>query len=87
MAKILRACLGGFVPASGPINRTFTDGFLVVGDAAGQTKATTGGGFNIGGYCALIAGKVASDSIEKDDYSKNFLKRYQQTQDIVLLKI
>jgi digeranylgeranylglycerophospholipid reductase len=69
---------GGFVPASGPISRTVADGFLVVGDAAGQTKATTGGGFNIGGYCALIAGKIASESIQRNDYSKNFLKRYQK---------
>ncbi|MFX0085615.1 MAG: geranylgeranyl reductase family protein [Candidatus Hodarchaeota archaeon] len=69
---------GGFVPASGPISRTFSDGFLVVGDAAGQSKATTGGGFNIGGYCGLIAGRIASESIQRSDYSKKFLKRYQQ---------
>lgn len=69
---------GGFVPASGPIPRTFTNGFMVAGDAAGQTKATTGGGFNIGGYCGYLAGKVAAESAHVNNYSSNFLKKYQQ---------
>jgi flavin-dependent dehydrogenase len=33
---------------------------LLVGDAAGQTKATTGGGVIFGGKCAAIAGKHAT---------------------------
>lgn len=69
---------GGFVPANGPISKTFTDGFMVVGDAAGQTKATTGGGFNIGGYCGLLAGKVAAEAILINNHSSNFLKKYQR---------
>jgi len=69
---------GGFIPANGPINKSYTDGFLVAGDAAGQTKATTGGGFNIGGYCGLIAGKIASEAIERDNFTGTFLKKYEQ---------
>ncbi|MHA2203600.1 MAG: NAD(P)/FAD-dependent oxidoreductase, partial [Candidatus Hodarchaeales archaeon] len=69
---------GGFVPACGPIPRTFTNGFMVAGDAAGQTKATTGGGFNIGGYCGYLAGKVAAESVFFDKYTSAFLKKYQQ---------
>ncbi len=33
----------------------------LVGDAAGQTKATTGGGVIFGGQCAMLAGMHASD--------------------------
>jgi digeranylgeranylglycerophospholipid reductase len=69
---------GGFVPAHGPISKTYADGFMVVGDAAGQTKATTGGGFNIGGYCGLLAGKVAAEAIISNNQSSNFLKKYQR---------
>ena len=69
---------GGFVPASGPIPRTYTNGFMVVGDAAGQTKATTGGGFNIGCYCGYLAGKIAAESISLKNYTSAFMKKYQQ---------
>jgi len=34
-------------------------GVMLVGDAAGQTKATTGGGVLFGAWCAEIAGKTA----------------------------
>jgi geranylgeranyl reductase family protein len=54
---------GGVVAACGPISKTSTPGFLAVGDAAGQVKATTGGGVNIGAYCGKIAGAVAAKNI------------------------
>ncbi|MHA1227263.1 MAG: geranylgeranyl reductase family protein [Candidatus Hodarchaeales archaeon] len=69
---------GGFVPACGPIPKTYATGFLVAGDAAGQAKATTGGGFNIGSACGFIAGKVAADAVRENDFSASFLKRYQK---------
>ncbi|MHA1214480.1 MAG: geranylgeranyl reductase family protein [Candidatus Hodarchaeales archaeon] len=69
---------GGFVPACGPIPKTYATGFLVAGDAAGQAKATTGGGFNIGSACGFIAGKVAADAVRKNDFSASFLKKYQK---------
>lgn len=34
---------------------------LLVGDAAGQTKASTGGGILFGGNCAILAGKHANN--------------------------
>ena len=57
-AKI-RQVRGGIVTATGPIKKSFANGYISVGDTAGQTKATTGGGVNIGGYCGRIAGSVA----------------------------
>ena len=43
---------------------------LLVGDAAGQVKATTGGGVVFGGNCAKIAGSLAPIIIESDDSSE-----------------
>jgi len=72
-AKI-RKKMGGKVPLGGPIKKTVTDNFIVVGDAAGQTKPTTGGGVITGGICAIIAAKAAKKAIEKQNFSKNFLQ-------------
>ena len=68
---------GGFVPAFGPVNNTVMDGLMLIGDAAGQAKATTGGGVNIGGYCGRIAGKIATESIKHNNTSKKFLQKYE----------
>ncbi|MBS7612195.1 NAD(P)/FAD-dependent oxidoreductase [Candidatus Bathyarchaeota archaeon] len=40
----------------GPLPKTFNSRFLSVGDAAGQSKPTTGGGIFTGTLCGLIAG-------------------------------
>jgi flavin-dependent dehydrogenase len=53
------------------------DGLLVVGDAAGHTKATTGGGVILGGLCALKAGEVAAKAVEVGDMSASFLSSYE----------
>ena len=69
----------GVVVTGGPIPRTYLDGLLVVGDAAGQTKPTTGGGVILGGLCALEAGRVAADALSLGDPSAGFLQRYEST--------
>ncbi|MFW9903071.1 MAG: geranylgeranyl reductase family protein [Candidatus Thorarchaeota archaeon] len=68
---------GGFVPAAGPVKRTFHDNFIVAGDAAGQTKATTGGGVNIGGYCGRLAGITARNILTKEVSSSQNCRDYQ----------
>jgi digeranylgeranylglycerophospholipid reductase len=68
---------GGFVPAAGPIKRTYDDNFIVAGDAAGQAKATTGGGVNIGGYCGRLAGMTARNIITNEDSSSQNCQDYQ----------
>jgi digeranylgeranylglycerophospholipid reductase len=76
-AKILQ---GSFHSMSlgGPIPKTFSDGFLVVGDAASHVKPTTGGGVCFGLTCARIAAEVSSEALFKDDFSSNFLRIYQE---------
>lgn len=51
------------IPTGGSLPQTVSDGALVVGDAAGQVKSTTGGGIYYGIICARIAGKVVSEAL------------------------
>lgn len=52
------------IPTGGAIRRTVSDGVLIVGDAAGQVKSTTGGGLYYGMACAKIAGKAVIKALE-----------------------
>jgi len=61
----------------GPIRRTFADRVLVVGDAAGLVKPTTGGGI----YYSLLSARLAADTLiaalGRDDLSAQALGEYQ----------
>jgi digeranylgeranylglycerophospholipid reductase len=65
------------IPLNGAIPKTFSNGFLVVGDAASQVKPTTGGGVIFGLTCAKVAGAVAYEALKMQDFSEAFLSRYQ----------
>jgi digeranylgeranylglycerophospholipid reductase len=65
------------IPLGGPPSRTYGNGFIVVGDAASQVKPTTGGGMVFGLTCSRIAGDTAAEAVLADDYSSEFLSRYQ----------
>ncbi|NYB51459.1 MAG: NAD(P)/FAD-dependent oxidoreductase [Methanobacteriaceae archaeon] len=67
----------GGVPVTGPVEKTYTDGLMVVGDAAGQVEPFTGGGIHVTAHCGRVAGEVAAEAIEKDKFSANFLKKYE----------
>ncbi|WXG42933.1 MAG: NAD(P)/FAD-dependent oxidoreductase [Promethearchaeati archaeon SRVP18_Atabeyarchaeia-1] len=69
---------GGLVLTGGPTRRTYSNRFLAIGDCAGQTKPTTGGGVVMGGTCAKIATRVVLDCSAHTDYSKRFLERYEK---------
>lgn len=69
---------GGIVLTRGPLKRTFDKGVIIVGDAAGQVKPTTGGGIVTGGLCGKIAGRIAVESVTYEDNSEKFLSRYQK---------
>ena len=65
------------IPLGGPIPKTYSNGLLVVGDAASQVKPTTGGGVIVGLSCSRIAGEVACEAVKKNDFSEDLLSRYQ----------
>lgn len=68
----------GLVITQGPIEKTYGDGLLVVGDSAGQVKPITGGGVVFGGICAKIAGRVASEAIKNGRTGGAFLRNYEE---------
>lgn len=69
----------GQVLVDGPVSKTSFSGLLLVGDAAGHVKPTTGGGVVLGGLCAIQAGKVAAQALESGDLSEKNLQRYEET--------
>jgi len=76
-AKILQTSFHS-ITLGGPIPQAFSNGFLVVGDAASQVKPTTGGGVIFGMTCAKIAAEIASEALRRNDFSSDFLCTYQK---------
>lgn len=67
------------IPLSGSIPETYSNGLLVVGDAASHVKPTTGGGIVFGLLCSRVAGEVAYAALSRGDFSKAFLSQYQNS--------
>ena len=61
-----------------PLPRTFSERVLAVGDAAGQTKPTTGGGIFYGLLCAEAAAHTATRAFEKGDFSEGTMSGYEK---------
>ncbi len=62
------------IPVGEPLKNIVQDNMLLVGDAAFQTKATTGGGIILG----IEAGKIAADSIDAYFKDNKPLKNYEK---------
>ena len=60
-----------------PLKRTFRDRVLVVGDAAGQVKPTSGGGIFYSLLASEIAAKALGGALADDDLSAANLSQYQ----------
>ncbi|MHA1744256.1 MAG: geranylgeranyl reductase family protein [Candidatus Heimdallarchaeota archaeon] len=75
-AKILKQ-YAGIVLSRAWHKKTVFPGLLLAGDAAGQTKPTTGGGVVIGGLAGILAGKTAAAAVQRGDNSRTFLKQYE----------
>ncbi|MEE8181986.1 MAG: NAD(P)/FAD-dependent oxidoreductase [Candidatus Thorarchaeota archaeon] len=69
---------GGIVLVGLPVKRSFAQGILVVGDAAGMVKATTGGGVVMGGIAAQIAGKTVTKALVERDFSQKSMSHYER---------
>lgn len=61
-----------------PLKKTYADGILIAGDAAGQAKPTSGGGVYPGAFAAKIAGKVAAEAALEGDVSASRLSEYDK---------
>lgn len=72
----VKPCYGG-IPLK-PLARTYGDRLLVVGDAAGQVKPTTGGGIYYGLICADIAADTLHQALKGDNLLSRALANYQR---------
>ena len=61
-----------------PLSRTYGDRVLVVGDAAGLVKPTTGGGIYYALLSGEIAAKTANEAFIANDVSSRQLRRYEK---------
>jgi len=69
---------GGGVPVGGPIPKTVKDNVLIVGDAARQVNALTGGGIDSAMRAGDIAGDVAAKAVAEADVSEKRLMEYEK---------
>ena len=67
----------GGVPLK-PLPRTYGERLVVVGDAGGQVKPTTGGGIYFGLLCAGIAANTLCRALETNDLSARALASYER---------
>lgn len=67
----------GTIPLK-PLKRTYGNRLLVVGDAAGQVKPTTGGGIYFGLLSAREAVSVLHEAFKADNLSARRLAQYQK---------
>ena len=61
-----------------PLPRTYGERLMVVGDAAGQVKPTSGGGIYYGLLCADIAAKTLHQALADGDLSAKRLVQYER---------
>ncbi len=61
-----------------PLRRTYGERVLVIGDAAGQVKPTTGGGIYYGMLAADIAAETLHQALAEEDLSTAGLSRYEK---------
>lgn len=64
------------IPIS-PVKRSYLDRVLLVGDAAGQVKPTTGGGIQYSLLCAEIAARTLDEAFAAGDLSVQHMARYE----------
>ena len=62
----------------GTLARSYGNRVLVIGDAAGQVKPTTGGGIYFGHLGARIAAQVLDEALSSDNLTAGQLSRYQK---------
>ena len=74
--KIIRK-MAGIVSVGGPMTPSYTDGYMAVGEAAGQVNPLFGMGCLSSIACGRIAGKVAAKALKKGDTSARQLKEYE----------
>jgi len=68
---------GGMLPSSGPLDKTYGTGFLMIGDAAGFTSPVFEGGTHLSLMSGKFAAQVVHEAVNKNDFSQQILKQYK----------
>ena len=76
--KKVNKTFGGIIPSSGPLPKTYSDGLMLVGDAAGMTSPLFEGGTGLGMKSGQFAGEVAAQAIAAGDTGAAFLSKYEK---------
>jgi digeranylgeranylglycerophospholipid reductase len=63
----------------GSIPKSYAERLLIVGEAAGQVKTTTGGGIYFGLLCSAIAARTIKKAFQRGDFSAKMFKEYETT--------
>ena len=74
-ARILHR-YSGSIPLM-PLRRFYSDNVMLVGDAAGQVKPTSGGGIYTGVTAARLCATTAKEALSRGDFTRRTLSRYQ----------
>jgi flavin-dependent dehydrogenase len=61
----------------GSIPKSYAERLLIVGEAAGQVKTTTGGGIYFGLLCAAIAARTIMKAFQCGDFGAKTFKEYE----------
>jgi len=69
---------GGGDPVSGPLKKTVKGNVVLVGDAARQVNAITGGGIDSAMRAGNIAGEVVAKAVKDGDTSEKRLNEYEK---------
>jgi digeranylgeranylglycerophospholipid reductase len=70
--------VAGAVSVCMPLECVTTDGMMLVGDAARMIDPITGGGVANACKAGMVAGQVAKQAHDANDFSKGFFKRYEK---------
>jgi digeranylgeranylglycerophospholipid reductase len=70
--------IAGAISCSLPLDQTVDDNIVLVGDAARHIDPITGGGIVNGIIGGKIAGEVCAEAVQNEDYSKEFLMKYDK---------
>ncbi len=60
-----------------PISKSYAERILIVGEAAGQVKTTTGGGIYFGFLCSEIAVETILKAFKDNNFGENMLSEYE----------
>ncbi len=66
------------IPLGGPKGKTFGNGVLLAGDAAGFPCPLEGAGYEAAAYSGLLAGEVACEALSRGEFSAETLAVYEE---------